>query len=114
MGGVTVTLVHVVDVVLVGYGDVTASLTMSVVVAGVLDVLLSAALIGVRVVNHVYVPVVKVVGVVSVGDRHMPTPRAVDVRVPGMLETARAHVLSSCECLTASLTMWATCSSTSS
>ena len=116
MRGVTVPVVHVVDVVVVGDGLVAAALGVLVVVRRVRDVCARRALVPVTVVLTMGVAVVEVVGVVVVKDGHVPAVRAVGVAVvmAGMGVVCGGHELVlSCAWMMASLTMWATCSSLS-
>jgi len=113
VGGVSVPVVYVVDVALVGDGDVPAALAMDVVVSSVLAVAVDDALVDVIVVDGVYVTVVGVVGVVAMGKRDVPAALAMDVDVVAMLDMGGGHGCSSSECRMASLTMWPTWSSTS-
>jgi hypothetical protein len=105
VGGMTVPFVYVVDVIVMGNGDMAAAFTVAVIVSGVLCVALGAALVEVPVVDGVKVPVVDVVDMVTVGDRYMPAAVTVNMGVAGVLEVSGAHGCSSWECRMASLTM---------
>ena len=105
MGGVAVPVVDVVDVIVVGDGDMSATFPMSVIVSGMLGVALGAALIEVPVVRGVKVAVVDVVDMVPVGDGDMSATVTMRVGVAGVLDVGGGHGCSSCECRMASLTM---------
>jgi hypothetical protein len=108
MGSMAVPVVDVVDVIIVGDGDVSAAFPVDVIVSGVLGVAPIAALVEVSVVGGVEVPVVDVVDMVAVGDGDMPAAVTVNVGMAGMLDMGGGHRCSSCsswECRMASLTM---------
>jgi hypothetical protein len=81
MRRVAVGPVHVVDVVSVLHGGVTAAVPVLVVMSSVNGVRLAAALIHVSVMGTVQVPVVQVVDVPLVLDRHVAAVRRMHVRV---------------------------------
>jgi hypothetical protein len=85
VGGVPVTVVHVVGVILVRDGDVAAAGRMLVLVAPVLGVAGRLALVRVVFVHAVKVAVVGVVGVLLVRDGYVPAALAVGVSVAGVL-----------------------------
>ena len=105
VGGVAVPVVEVVDVIVVGDGDMSAAFPVGVIVSGVLGVALGGALVEVPVVGGVKVPVVDVVDMVAVGDGDMPAAVTVNMGVVGVLEVGGGHGCSSWECRMASLTM---------
>jgi hypothetical protein len=92
MGGVTTTIVDVVDVVAVRDGDVTATLAVHVVMPLMGGVFGRLALVIVSVVDFVQVSVVDVVDVVAVRDCNVPTPVAVGVFVPNVFCVSSGHV----------------------
>jgi hypothetical protein len=100
-----VSVVEVVDVIVVGDGDMSAALPVRVIVPGVLGVALAGALVEVPVVGGVKVSVVDIVDVVAVGDGDMSAAVAVDMGVVGVLVVRGGHGCSSWECRMASLTM---------
>jgi len=81
VGGVAVAVVHVVDVVLVRYGDVAAALAVLVVVPLMGAVAGARTFVDVGLVGLVEVAVVRVVGVVAVRDGDVAAALAVGVRV---------------------------------
>jgi hypothetical protein len=85
VGGVPVTVVHVVGVILVRDGDVAAADRVLVLVTRVLGVAGGLALVRVVFVHAVKVAVVGVVGVVLVRDGDVPAALAVGVNVAGVL-----------------------------
>jgi hypothetical protein len=91
MGGVTTTIVDVIDVVAVRDGDMTAPLAVHVVMPLVSAVLVGLALVVVAVVRFVQVPVVDIVDVVTVGDGDMPAPIAMGVPVFKVLGVHCGH-----------------------
>jgi hypothetical protein len=91
VGRVSVTVVEVVDVVAVWYGDVTAALGVVVLMSIVGSVLGGLALVEVAVVRAVQVAVVDVVDVVTVGDRHMAASLAVNMVVAGVFKVGGGH-----------------------
>src|SRR5207244_9281206 len=116
VGGVTVPVVHVVDVVIVADGLVATALAVLVVVRRVRDMGVGRALVPVAVVLTMGMAVVEVVGVVVVTHGHVPAIGVVRVSVvvAGMSVVGGCHELVlSCAWMMASLTMWATCSSLS-
>jgi hypothetical protein len=80
VGGMTVTIMHVVHVVIMRHGDMSAPRTVLVRMPVVHRVLHLLALVGVVAVHAVDVTVVRVVDVIAVRDRDMPA--AVTVHVP--------------------------------
>jgi hypothetical protein len=100
-----VPVVDIVDMVIVGDGDMSAAFPVGVIVSGVLGVALGGALVEVPVVGGVKVPVVDVVDMVAVGDGDMSAAVTVLVGVVSMLDVGGGHGFSSCECRIASLTM---------
>jgi hypothetical protein len=121
MAGVTVTVVHVVDVVLMRDAHVATALTVTVLVTRVLAVSGGHALVDVTVVPAMQVPVMHVVDMVLMRHGHVATPFSVGVLVLCMLQVrGSAHDLSSivvCGSVvwrTASRAICATWSSTSS
>jgi hypothetical protein len=84
VGGVTVTVVDEVGVVIVGNGYVPAALSVIVVVCSVGDVRIRSTFVPVVFVDAVGVTVVEVVGVVVVGDRCVPALGTVIVVVARM------------------------------
>jgi hypothetical protein len=102
VGGVTVPVVEVVDVVVVGDSDMPAALPVSVIVARVLLVDLGGALVDMPIVSSVEVPVVDVVDVVAVRNGDMTAAVTVNVRVVGVHDVGGGHGCSSWECLMAS------------
>lgn len=91
MDGVAVAVVHVVDVVAVRNGHMTASLAVRVVVVTVISVVGRLALVDMTVVHPVEVAIVHVIGVVTVGDGHVAASLAVRVAVVGVLKVCRGH-----------------------
>lgn len=105
VGGMSVPVVEVVDMIVVGDGHMSAAFPVGVIVSWVLGVALSGALVEVSVVGGVKVPIVDVVDMVAVGDGDMPAAVTMNVGVVGVLEVRGGHGCSSCECRMASLTM---------
>jgi hypothetical protein len=103
VGGVAVSVVEVVDVIVVWDGDMAAAFAMGVIVSGMLGVALGGACVEVPVVGGVKLPVVDEVDMVTVGDGDMSAAVTVGVGVGGVLDVG--HGCSSCECRMASLTM---------
>jgi hypothetical protein len=101
----TVAVVEVVNVVVMGDGDMSTAVPVGVLVLGVLGVGLRGALVEVPVVGGVQVSIVDVVDMVAVGDGDMSASDTVDMGVAGVLEVRGGHGCSSCECRMASLTM---------
>jgi hypothetical protein len=95
VGGMPVPIVDVVDMTVVGDGDMSAAFPVGVIVSGVLGVARGRALVDVSVVSRVEVPVVDVVDVVPMGDGDMPTAVAVNMCVVGVLEVGGGHGCSS-------------------
>ena len=91
VGGVSVSFVDVVDVVVVGDGDMSAAFPVGVIVCLMLGVVLGGALVEVPVVGDVKVPFVDVVDVVVVGDGDMSAAFTVDVTVVGVLDVGGGH-----------------------
>jgi hypothetical protein len=81
MGGVTVTVMHVVGVVLVRHGDMTAALAVLVFMTVVGGMTGGGALVDVTVVDPVDVAVVREVGVVLVREGDVAAALTVGVRV---------------------------------
>jgi hypothetical protein len=105
VGGVAVPVVDVVDVIMVGDGDVAATVDMGVIVSDLFGVVFGSALVEVSVVSGVEVAVVDVVDVTPVRDGDMTTAVTVPVSVAGVFGMGGGHGCSSCECRMASLTM---------
>ena len=105
VGGMAVSVVEVVDVIVVGDGDMSAAFPVGVIVSWVLGVALSGALVEVPVVGSMEMPVVDVVDMVAVGDGDMPATVTMNMGVVGVLEVRSGHGCSSWECRMASLTM---------
>jgi hypothetical protein len=95
VGGVPVTVVHVVGVILVRDGDVAAVGRVLVLVAPVLGVVGGLALVRVIFVHAVQVAVVGVVGVIAVRDFGVAAAGAVDMLVFGVLVMRCGHRTSS-------------------
>jgi hypothetical protein len=122
MTGVTVTLVHVVDMVLMRDAHVATALTVTVLVTRVLAVPGGRALVDVTVVPAMQVAVMHVVDMVPMRHGHVATPVSVGVLMLGMLQVrGSAHdvfssivVCGSVVWRTASRAICATWSSTSS
>jgi hypothetical protein len=108
-----VPVVDIVDMVTVRDGDMSATLSVGVVVSGVLGVALGGALVEVSLVGSVQMPVVGVVDVVAMGNGDMSATLTVHMGVVGVLNVGGGHWCSSCECRMASLTMWPTWASAS-
>ena len=108
MGSMTVCAVHVVDMPVVGDGDVPASFAVGVVMAGMFRVTGGGAFVPVSFVGGVQVPLVGVVGVLGVRDGDMAAAVTVVVGVFWVLEMGHGRGSSSWECRTVSLTMWPT------
>lgn len=114
VGGVTVAVVDVVDVVAVGDGLVATAVAMVVAMVIMGHVGDGRALVPVVVVDPVDVAVVEVIGVVVVGHAGVPAVGVVHVGVGVVDFVIGAHGwLASLAWLMASPTMWATCSSVS-
>jgi hypothetical protein len=84
VGGVTTTVVDVVDVVSVRDRNMPAALAVDVVMPVVNDVLRGFALVVVAIMSFVQVSVVDVVDVVAVRDGDVPAALAVGVFVPNV------------------------------
>jgi hypothetical protein len=84
VGRVTVTVVHVVDVVFVWDRDMAAAGSVLVRVCVMHDVFFAFALVDVTIVGSVEMTVVHVVDVVFVRDRHMAAAGSVVMRMVGM------------------------------
>lgn len=78
------TVVNVVDVAVVRDRHVAATLTMLVIMPGVLDMGGRVALVGVAIVESVQVPFVNVVDVAAVRDRRVAAALTMPVVVSGM------------------------------
>jgi hypothetical protein len=91
VGGVPMPVVDVVDMVAVRDRDMTAALTVDVVVRGDLAVPVGFTLVEVPLVRPVQVSVVDIVDVITVRDRDMTAVRPVYMRVVGMLIVCRCH-----------------------
>jgi hypothetical protein len=91
MGGVTTTVVDVVDVLAMRDRDVAATLAMHVVMLRVRNVLAGLALVVVAVVGSVEMSVVDVVDVVAVRDGDMAASLAMCVFVSGVLGVRSGH-----------------------
>jgi hypothetical protein len=100
-----VPVVEVVDMIVVGDGDMSTAFPVGVIVSGVLGVALRGALVEVPVVGGVKVPVVDVVDMVAVRDGDMSAAITVDMGVVGVLFVCGGHGCSSWECRMASSTM---------
>ena len=90
---VEVTVVHVVHMVVVGYGHVTTALPVLVRVVLVYIVAFAGALVPVVVVDVVQMPVVHVVHMVVVGYGHVTTPLTMLVRVSLVHQMCGRHTL---------------------
>lgn len=95
VGGVAMSVVHVVDMVAVLDGLVTASRTVPVRVMLMFDMSLEAALVPVAVVGAMRVAVVEVVGVALVLDGDMSAARGVLMRMSLMGLMGGCHILES-------------------
>jgi hypothetical protein len=97
VGGVPMAVMDVIDVVLVRHGDVTAVLSVLVVVPFVDRVCRIHALVHMVFVGTVQVAVVRVVDVVVVRDRHVAASRGVlvSVRGVGVVRRGRGHLADS-------------------
>jgi hypothetical protein len=92
VGGVTTTVVDVVDVVSVRDRNMAAAIAVDVVMFPFVNgVLAGFALVVVAVVSFVQVSVVDVVNVVAVWDADVPAPLAVSVLVSSVFGVHRAH-----------------------
>jgi hypothetical protein len=91
VGGVTTTVVDVVDVVTMRDSNMAATLAVRVVMLRVDGVLAGLTLVVVAVVGPVQVSVVDIVDVVAVRDGDMPTSLAVGVFVSGVLGVYSSH-----------------------
>jgi hypothetical protein len=100
-----VSVVEVVDVIVVGDGDMSAAFPVGVIVSWVLGVGLIVAFVEVPVVGCMKMPVVDVVDMVAVGDGDMTAAVTMNMGVVGVLGVSRGHGCSSWECRMASLTM---------
>lgn len=116
VGEVAVLVVDVVDVVAVGHRFVPASVPVVMGVVVVRGVGPGHALVPVVVVAPVGMAVMEIIGVVVMGDRGVAASVPVAVVVFGVsLVVGDGHrCVLSAEWVTASFTMWATCSSLSS
>jgi hypothetical protein len=86
-----VPVVEVVDVIVVGDGDMSAAFPVGVIVSGVLGVALCGALVEVPVVGGMKVPVVDVVDMVAMGDGYMSAGFTVNMGVSGVLAVGGGH-----------------------
>jgi len=111
--GVPVTVVDVVDVIVVGDGDVAAAFAVGVVVARMFGVAVGGALVEMVTVSGMQVPVVDVVDVVAVRDGDVAATLAMHMGVASVFDMGGGHGWSSWECRMASLTMWPTWASAS-
>lgn len=91
VGGMTTTVVDVVDVVTVRDRDMAATLAVYMVMPRVGDVLARLALVVVAVVGFVQVSVMDIVDVVAVRDGNMPTSLTVGVVVSDVLGVHSSH-----------------------
>jgi hypothetical protein len=91
VGGMAVPVVEVVDVIVVGDGDMSAAFPVGVIVSGVLGVALCGALVEVPVVGGMKVPVVDVVDMVAMGDGYMSAGFTVNMGVSGVLAVGGGH-----------------------
>ena len=91
VGGVTTTVVDVVDVVTMRDRNMAATLAVLVAMPRVGNVLAGLALVVVAVVSFVQVSVVDIVDVVAVRDGDMPTSLAVGVFVSDVLGVRSGH-----------------------
>jgi hypothetical protein len=89
--GMAVSVVQVVDVIVVGDGDVPATLPVSVIVTGVLHVDVGDALVDMPIMSSVEVPVVDVIDVVAMRNGDMPAAFTVNVRVVGVHDVGGGH-----------------------
>ncbi|MBM7053615.1 hypothetical protein JS521_06940 [Streptomyces sp. RHZ10] len=84
VGGMAVTVVHIVQVVTVRDRHMPATLTVGMVVTGMLVMLSGLALVHVTFMLTVQMTVVRIIDVIVVRDRHVPTAFAVRMFVSGM------------------------------
>jgi hypothetical protein len=98
-------VMQVVNVIVVGNGDMSAPFSVSVGMAGVLGVALGGALVEMPIVGSVKMPVVDVIDMVVVRNGDMSTTLTVNMGVVGVLEVGSGHGCSSWECRMASLTI---------
>lgn len=91
VGGVSVTVVYVVDMVFVRHGDVPTLFFVSVVMAEVLAVAARLALVDMVVVQHMKVSVMHIIGVTAVRHGDMPARLAMGVRMVRMLRMSVGH-----------------------
>jgi hypothetical protein len=105
VGGMAVSVVEIVDVIIVRDRNVSAAFPVCVVVSGVLGVVSGGALVEVPFVDGVKVPVMDIVHMVAVRDGYVSTAITVYMRVFGVFEMGGTHECSSWACRIASLTM---------
>jgi hypothetical protein len=110
---VTVPVVDIVDVIIMGHGDVPAVRTVDVVMVSVLLMPFSPAFIDMVAMHGVHVTVVGVVGVVAVGNGNVSASLTVDVGMVGVLGMGSCHACSSFACRIAAWTIWPTWASAS-
>jgi hypothetical protein len=93
--GMPVTVVHVIHMIAVRHRDVTAAVTVGVLVGLVRTVFSRFALIKVPTMRPMQMTVVDVVGVVAVRDGDMPATRAMLMSVSRVLNVRSGHDLTS-------------------
>lgn len=91
MCGVAVAFMHVVDVVVVWDGNVTATLAMGMLVGTVSGVRGRLALVKVAIMGFVQMALMHVVNVVAVRDGDMTTALTVNVAVAGVFDMGCRH-----------------------
>ena len=96
VGGMAVTIVHIVRVVAVGNCHVSTAAAMEVIVVGVLDVTVRATFVDMISVHDVQVPIMHVVHVLLVRYGDVTTPVSVDVGMVDVLGVRHSHCCSSC------------------
>jgi hypothetical protein len=91
VSSVAMPVVEVVDVVVVGEGDVPATRTVSVIMILVERVTLWLALVVVPVVLSVQMSVVDIVDMITMGDGHVAAALAMDVRMVSVFAVRGCH-----------------------
>jgi hypothetical protein len=91
VGGMTMSVVHIVGVVVMRDGNMPTAGAVRVVVSGVRDVLCRGTFIDMAFVDDVKMSVVHVVDVFSVRDGDMAATISVGVAVVAMLYVSRGH-----------------------
>jgi hypothetical protein len=95
MRSMAMPVVEIVDVIVVGDGDVSAAFPMRVIVSVMLGVALGGALVEVPVVSSMKVSIVDVVDMVAVGDSDVSAAVTVNVAVVNVLAVSLGHRCSS-------------------